>query len=77
MPTHIALMGVDYFNYENKGVKDFNKLTKKTKEFICGLERELGVKISFVGTGPKDYELIERLESYRWNWFETKQERIK
>ncbi|MFZ2071324.1 MAG: adenylosuccinate synthetase [Halobacteriota archaeon] len=62
MPTHIALMGVDYFNYENKGVRYFSKLTQKEKDFIFWLERELGVKISFVGTGPMDYELIDRLE---------------
>lgn len=62
MPTHIALMGVDYSNYENKGVRHSNKLTQKEKDFVFWLERELGVKISFVGTGPMDYELIDRLE---------------
>lgn len=62
MPSHIALMGVDYFNYENKGIRRYEKLTQETKEFIYWLERELEDKISFVGTGPRDYELIGRSE---------------
>jgi len=62
MPTHIALMGVDYLNYKNKGVRHYSKLTQKTKDFILRLEQELGVNVSFVGTGPMDYELMDRLE---------------
>ncbi len=62
MPTRVALMGADYLSFENKGVRHYNKLTQDTKDFIFGLERELGVKISFVGTGPMDNELIDRLE---------------
>jgi len=62
MPTHVALMGVDYLNYENKGIRYYEKLTQETKEFIYWLERELKAKVSFVGTGPMDYELIGRLE---------------
>jgi len=64
MPTHIALMGVDYFNYENKGVKHYNKLTQKEKDFIFWIERELNIKINFIGTGPMDQELIDRTEDW-------------
>jgi len=60
MPTHIALMGVDYLDYKNKGAKHHNELTQKTKEFVSWLEWELEVKINFIGTGPSDYELIDR-----------------
>lgn len=60
MPTHVALMGVDYFNYENKGVRYYNELTQKTKDFIYWLEQELDIKINFIGTGPMDQELIDR-----------------
>lgn len=62
MPTHIALMGVDYLNYENKGITRYTELTQKTKDFIYWLEQELGAEISFIGTGPMDYELIGRSE---------------
>jgi len=64
-PTHIALMGVDYIDYKNKGVRDFNKLTKKAKDFISYLEKELETKISFIGTGPADYEIVDLLEVYQ------------
>ena len=60
MPTHIALMGADYLNYENKGARRYDKLTQEVKDFIYWLERELGVKVSFIGTGPLDRELIDR-----------------
>ncbi len=60
-PTNIALMGVDYLDYKNKGITDYNKLTNRTKDFISYLEKELKTKISFIGTGPTDYEIIDLL----------------
>jgi len=60
-PTNIALMGVDYLDYKNKGVTNYNKLTNRTKDFISYLEKELKTKISFIGTGPTDYEIIDLL----------------
>lgn len=64
MPTHIALMGVDYLNYENKGAGHYSKLTQKEKDFIFWIERELNIKINFIGTGPMDQELIDRTEDW-------------
>lgn len=74
MPTHIALMGVDYLDYKNKEAKYYKQLTQKTKEFIYWLENELGHNISFIGTGPSDYELIGRVEEQE---YEQKRERDK
>ncbi len=59
-PTKIALMGVDYLDYRNKGIKHYYGLTEITKSFIQSLEHDIGVKIYFIGTGPKDQELIEK-----------------
>ncbi len=59
-PTEIALMGSDYLDYKNRGVKHFDELNKQTKNFIHRLEKELGVRINFIGTGPTDDELIDR-----------------
>ena len=64
-PTEIALMGVDYLDYRNKGVKNYDLLTNKTKLFILHLERELGVNIKFIGTGPDDDEIIDLLKETR------------
>ena len=71
-PTHIALMGVDYLDYRNKGVTDYDKLTDKTKSFISFLEKELGTKISFIGTGPADYEIIDLLSRRGKEWMKVK-----
>jgi adenylosuccinate synthase len=59
-PTAIALMGVDYLDFANKDLVEFNNLTSETKIIISNLENKLGVTISFIGTGPTDYEIIDR-----------------
>jgi adenylosuccinate synthase len=59
-PTQIALNGVDYLDYRNKGLKDSAVLTEKARSFVEWIERELKVRIDFVGTGPTNEELIDR-----------------
>jgi adenylosuccinate synthase len=66
MPTHIALMGVDYLDFKDKTARSYEELTPKAKEFVSWLETEIGVEISFIGTGPTDHELIDRVE--RWKY---------
>lgn len=65
-PTHVALMGVDYLDYRNKGVGYYNQLTNETKELISSLERKFGIKISFIGTGPTDHEIIDLFEKSKY-----------
>jgi len=59
-PTSIALNGVDYLNYDDKGKTDFSTLTSEAKAFIIWIEGQLGVKVDFVGTGPTNEEIIDR-----------------
>lgn len=61
-PTHLTLMGVDYLDFKNKNVKQFKDLTDSTKNFIYTMEKELGINISYIGTGPRDYEIIIKNE---------------
>jgi len=75
MPTYIALMGVDYFDYENKEAGNYNELTQYTKDFIQQLEQELGIRIGIIGVGPKDSELINKLEESSGNGQGTEKER--
>ncbi len=63
-PTKIALMGLDYLDYRNKGVKYYKQFTKKASSFIYWLEQELDVEINFVGTGPLDQELADRTKNH-------------
>ena len=62
MPSRIALMGVDYLDYENKGVKRWNKLAEQTRHLILWTESELKASIDFIGTGPSNADLIDNLE---------------
>lgn len=59
-PTKLALMGLDYLNYEDRGVEKYEDLSQKSKEFIQNLEQIGDAPISFLGTGPSNREMIDR-----------------
>ena len=61
-PNSLALMGIDYLDYKDKGKISYDDLTDKAKEFILHLEKELNVEVKFIGTGPLDNEIIEKLQ---------------
>ena len=43
-----------------RGVTEFDKLPKEAKDYVLFIEKELGVHISIVSTGPKRNEIIYR-----------------
>lgn len=43
-----------------RGITDFNKLPKEAQDYVLFVEKELGVHISIVSTGPKREEIIRR-----------------
>ncbi len=57
-PTALALVSLDYIDYQNKGVKEFYNLTDKAKEFINKVESELNTPVRYIGTGPKFSEFF-------------------
>jgi adenylosuccinate synthase len=59
-PTEIALNGVDYLDYRNKGIMNFEGLTEEARNFIYFIEGQLGVRVNYVGTGPTNEEIIDR-----------------
>lgn len=59
-PTQLALHGVDYLSYKDKGQVTFGNLSPQTIKFIDSLEQSLNIPVRFVGTGPKDEEIIFR-----------------
>jgi adenylosuccinate synthase len=61
-PTKIALMGSDYLNYRNKGLKRFGALDKKARHFIEEFEIKCGFGINIIGTGPSDDEIFVKNE---------------
>jgi len=59
-PTEIALHGADYIEFANKGVQQFESLSKKTKDFVSWFERELSTPVTLIGTGPTNEEIVDR-----------------
>jgi adenylosuccinate synthase len=59
-PTKIALHGADYLTYKNKTVSCFADLEPSAHDFTRRLEKQLGLSVSFIGTGPSNEELIDR-----------------
>lgn len=59
-PSQIALTGVDYLDYRNKSLANYDSLTEAPKEFVEWIEREMGVRVTLIGTGPKNEEMIDR-----------------
>jgi adenylosuccinate synthase len=59
-PTALAVHGVDYIDFRNKGKTDLRGLTDNACRFVQTLEQELGVPVLFVGTGPTNEEIIDR-----------------
>lgn len=59
-PTQIALMFVDYIDYTNYGVDDYNKLTSTAKRFVEDIEEAVNVPVTLVGTGPDFEHMCDR-----------------
>ena len=64
-PTELALHGADYLDFANKGILDYDLLTHEVKEFVALLENELAVPVTFIGTGPEQYEAVDRVYGQR------------
>lgn len=59
-PSQIALMFIDYINYQDHGKTRFDDLSQESKDYINSLEDKLQVPISLIGTGPKEHHIIDR-----------------
>ena len=47
-------------NTDIRGITSFDKLPKEAREYVLFIEKELGVRISLVSTGPKRDEIMFR-----------------
>ncbi len=59
-PTSLALHGVDYLNHADLAARSWSDLSKVSRAFIDRLERELGVPVRYIFTGPDGTDLIDR-----------------
>jgi len=58
--TQIALTKIDVLYPGCRGARDFDELPREAKDFVARIERETGVPVSLIGTGPDTYEIIDR-----------------
>jgi adenylosuccinate synthase len=61
-PTQIALMFVDYVNYEDFGRKRLTDLSSRARTYIDTLEESLGIPITLISTGPDNTQTIDLRE---------------
>ncbi len=59
-PTQIALQFLNYLFPQDENKNDWNTLTQEAKQYIEGLERELGVPITLIGTSKNPEGMIDR-----------------
>ncbi len=52
-PTEIAINGLDYLDYRNRGARRWEDLTPAARDFVARVERRLGAPVTRLGTGPE------------------------
>jgi adenylosuccinate synthase len=59
-PTHLAINGLDYLNFANRGLTDSDSLSSEASDLVARLEANLSTPVTFLGTGPSIREMIAR-----------------
>ncbi len=60
--SQIALTCIDYLVPEDRGVTEYDKLSEKARQFIERVEKEVGVPVTIISTGPDMEETIDLRE---------------
>ncbi|UCE28910.1 MAG: adenylosuccinate synthetase [Candidatus Bathyarchaeota archaeon] len=58
--TKAALTKIDVLFPDCKGIKSYEELSRKAKQFIKNVEREVKVPVELIGTGPGAWETVDR-----------------
>ena len=58
--TQIALTKLDVLYPSAKGAQRFEDLDSEARDFILRVERETGIPVTLVGTGPGESDIIDR-----------------
>ncbi len=59
-PTKLAINFLDYLDFENRGVSDWEGLTPAAKRFVDNLEEMCDTQAFCVGTGPRLWDNVSR-----------------
>jgi len=57
--TQAAITKLDILYPECKGVRDYDKLPAKAKEFVSKVEDTIGIPVTILGTGPEAMDIID------------------
>ena len=57
--TQIALTGIDKLDRECYGITEWNKLSRKAREFVEKVEDDTGVPVTLISTGPSLEQIID------------------
>jgi len=57
-PTKLCLQFANYINWDDYGVKEYNKLSAKTRKFISAIEHRYATPVQYIGTSEED--MIDR-----------------
>ena len=58
--TRVAVTKLDVLFPRDRGKTSFDDLTQEAKNWIYSIEKDIAMKIHFIGTGPADVEIIDR-----------------
>jgi adenylosuccinate synthase len=61
--TLIALTKLDVLFPSAKGTTRLDELGEEAREFVSKIERETGVPVTLIGTGPREEDIIDRRHS--------------
>jgi adenylosuccinate synthase len=61
--TQIALTKLDCAYPECKGARSYEEVPREAKLFVSRIEKETGVQVELIGTGPDALDLIDRRNS--------------
>jgi len=57
--TQAAITGIDRIDPACFGVKDYDRLTRKAKDFIAQAEEDIGKPVTLISTGPEMSQIID------------------
>lgn len=60
--SQVAITCMDYIDKNCRGVKSYDKLSDKAKEFVEKVEKELSTPVTLISTGPELEDIIDLRE---------------
>ncbi len=58
--TQAALTKLDCVYPKCKGVREFDELPREAKQFIGEIEKQTGIQVILIGTGPEALDIVDR-----------------